>query len=235
MFKSVIALGLMAWTAAAEGSDCAHRAAREATVDAAGARLVKVDAGAGSLKVEGRPGSSVVVHGTACASRAGVIDQVQVRVRRDGDTVRIETLMPESNWSIGGTAAWLDLVVEVPSSLDVDVHDGSGSLEIAGVGAARVEDGSGEIHIRDVERDVEVRDGSGEIEIRGVGGSVEIPEDGSGSIEVDGVRGDVRVDDDGSGSISVHDVGGDFTVRHDGSGGIEQHDVRGRVSIPHHR
>src|SRR5262245_43558857 len=131
MWKSgAMAMGLLAWIAAAAAAgDCPHRAERQAAVDAAGARLVKVEAGAGSLRVEGRSGASVAAHGTACASRSTMLDQVQLRASRHGDTVLVKTDLPENNWSFGG-GAWLDLVVEVPSDVAVEVEDGSGSAEI---------------------------------------------------------------------------------------------------------
>jgi hypothetical protein len=235
MSKSwVVALGLVLWAAApARADDCSgHRAPREARVDASGARVAKLEAKAGSLRVEGRAGATaVVVHGTACASRASLLDGIQVVARREGDAVRVEAVIPENSWLTGGSAH-LDLVIEVPAGLALDIQDGSGTAEILGAGSVRIEDGSGSLSIRDVAGDVHVRDGSGEIEIHGVEGSVTIEDDGSGSIEVEGVKGSVVVRNDGSGSISVRDVSGDFSVRHDGSGGIEHHDVRGRVDLP---
>ena len=231
-----MALGILAWAAAsAAAGDCPHRAPREATVDAAGARVAKVEARAGSLRVAGRAGATAVsVRGNACADRAGLLDDVQLRVERVGDSVEVEAVFPENSWFSGGSA-WLDLVIEVPAGLAVEVVDGSGEAEIVSVASVRVEDGSGGLTIRDVTRDVQVRDGSGEISVEGVGGSVTIDEDGSGGIEVTGVKGNVLVRNDGSGGISVKDVGGDFTVRNDGSGGIEHDAVRGRVSVPRRR
>jgi hypothetical protein len=234
--KAAVAIGLLAGCAAAARADeCPHQAAREATVPAGGARVVRIQAGAGALKIQGRAGSdAVVVHGKACAGRASLVDDVQVKTSQEGDAVVVEAVIPESTWLSGG-GAWLDLVIEVPAHLAVDASDGSGSAEIAGVGALTVEDGSGELTIRDVAREVRIRDGSGSIEIQGVGGSVTVDVDGSGSIDARQVKGSVVVKNDGSGSIAVADVGGDFSVRRDGSGGIEHHDVRGQVSIPDKR
>jgi hypothetical protein len=228
-----LTLGILAWAAAsAAAGDCPHKAPREATVEAGGARVARVEAGAGALRVEGRAGATaVVVRGTACASRDGLLDDIQVRAERQGDIVQVKTDFPENSWFSGGSA-WLDLVIEVPAGLAVEVVDGSGEAEIASVASVRVKDGSGELRIRDVTRDVHVRDGSGEVSIEGVGGSVTVDEDGSGGIEVSGVKGNVLVRNDGSGGISVRDVGGDFSVRNDGSGGIEHDGVRGRVSVP---
>ncbi|HEX6066255.1 MAG TPA: hypothetical protein VFZ04_18615, partial [Longimicrobiales bacterium] len=46
--------------AAQDAGQCRHEAERSATVDASGARRLLVRAGAGSLRIEGRPGLSAV-------------------------------------------------------------------------------------------------------------------------------------------------------------------------------
>jgi hypothetical protein len=221
--------------ASAGWGDCENQAARQERLDGAGLRTVRVKAGAGSLRVEGRPGAvSVDAHGTACASRESLLEEVQIRARRSGDVATIETDIPErSNW-LGGGEARLDLVVEVPAGVSVEIEDGSGSMDVKGVAAAAIRDGSGELVVDSVEGEVRITDGSGGITVRDAG-SVVIEEDGSGGIDISNVRGNVTVRDDGSGSIDVHDVGGDFTVEDDGSGGITHDAVHGRVRIPSRR
>jgi len=245
-------LTLLAASAPARASlwdwECDQKAPREATVNAAGARQVRVIARAGELKIHGRDGASAVaVHGTACASNESRLADVKLVAERRGDVVYIEAAVPEDGW-FGGQGA-LDLDIEVPMSIALDVDDGSGSADIENVASLKIEDGSGDLAIDDVRGDVTVEDGSGSLDIDKVGGqvrirdgsgeiivreagSVLIDEDGSGGVELTGVHGNVVVRDDGSGSISVRDVGGDFTVEDDGSGSIDHHDVRGRVRIP---
>ena len=212
--------------------DCGHEARREERIEAAGVKTLRVIARAGSLRVDGQAGAgAIAVHGTACASRESVLEGIQVKVSRSGSEATVEAVIPESfNW-LGGGEARLDLVLEVPPGVALEVEDGSGSIEIRHVAAAAVQDGSGEMMIEDVAGEVRITDGSGAIEVRGAG-SVVIDEDGSGSISVSGVRGNVLVRDDGSGSISVREVAGDFTVEDDGSGGISHVAVHGRVRIP---
>ncbi len=231
----------------AVADDCDHRAPREDTLDAAGVKLIEIDAGAGFLRVEGVKGSEVKVVGEACASSSSLLEDTQLTVRRSGDRIRVIAEIPESSW--GRSTARLDLDIEVPSGVAVEIDDGSGEIEVRGVASANIDDGSGEIEVSDIAGDLEIEDGSGEIDIEGVGGevrisdgsgeievrsvgSVLIEEDGSGEIDIEGVDGDVMVRSDGSGSISVRDVEGDFTVRRDGSGGIDHRAVAGRVEIP---
>jgi hypothetical protein len=244
---AVAALGLTAAGARAD-DECAHKARRDADVDARGATGVRVVAVAGSLRIEGREDlAQVRVRGEACASTVGMLEKIELVAVREGATVRVEARIPEERWGWGN--ARLDLALEVPSSTAVTADDGSGSAEITGVASLRMEDGSGGLQVHDVAGNVVLDDGSGDIELRNVGGEVRVEDgsgdvravqvgslvvesDGSGSIDARDVRGSVRVDDDGSGSIEVEGVGGDFVVRHDGSGGIRYSDVRGTVRVP---
>ena len=225
------ALGLAGTASAAY--DCEHEARREEKIDAAGVKTLRVIARAGSLRIDGQAGAAAIaVHGTACASRESALDDIQLKVHRSGSEATVEAVIPEaSNWLFGGGDARLDLALEVPQGVALEVEDGSGSIEIRHVAAAEVKDGSGEMVIEDVSGEVRITDGSGGIEVRQAG-SVVIDEDGSGSINVSGVRGNVLVKDDGSGSISVREVAGDFTVEDDGSGGISHTAVHGRVRVP---
>lgn len=227
--------------------DCDYEAQREATIDAAGASLIEIEAHAGSLVVEGREGlGQVEARGKACASRESLLDDVRIVTRRSGDRVRIIADVPESRFF---DQAHLDLEVVVPAGVPLRIEDGSGEMRVRAVAGAEIVDGSGEIDVEGVHGDLAIDDGSGSIRVREVtgevriedgsgeifvrrAGSVLIEEDGSGSIDIADVDGDVTVRDDGSGSIDVADVGGDFTVRDDGSGGIHHHGVAGSVSLP---
>jgi hypothetical protein len=234
--------------AATTQSDCDHTAPRSAVVNAQGATRVRVDARAGSLRIEGKPGiREVRITGVACTDRRGLLDDIRLIADRQGGEVRVVAELPER--VMNGNAR-LDLVIEVPESLPLDVKDSSGGIEIRRVASLRLEDGSGEIEIEEVagdlriddnsgeirvlrvRGDVRVSDGSGAIRIDEVGGSVLIDEDGSGEIVIQDVAGSVRVERDGSGGIRVERVRGDFTVDRDGSGGISHREVGGAVRIP---
>src|SRR5882724_7731565 len=229
-----------------------YTAPRNALVDAAGAKTVEVDAAAGILRVEGKPGlRQVQVTGTARASSQGLLNQIKLIAERRGDLVFIKADMPENggwrdyNWSVG-----LDLVILVPQGINTDISDGSGDTKIFNVGAleasdgsgdfsvdgaagsVRIKDGSGNLSIENVGGDVTVDDGSGDINVRNVSGSFTVESDGSGGIYATDVRGSVVVQNDGSGEIEVNKVGKDFRVESKGSGSIDYADVSGRVDIP---
>ena len=238
----------LVWAGATTAEDCDYTADRDETIDAAGAELVEIDASAGFLRVHGSEGASQIqVLGEACASSEGLLEDIRLIARRSGDRVQIVADIPENRW--GRSTARLDLTVELPSGVEVEIDDGSGEIEVRGVASADIDDGSGEIEVRDIAGDLQIDDGSGEIHVNDVGGevrisdgsgeidlrrvgSVVIEDDGSGEIDIEEVYGDVMVRSDGSGSISVRDVDGDFTVRRDGSGDIDHEAVAGLVSVP---
>lgn len=207
---------------------------RNATVPASGATVLKIDARAGLLRVTGRTDiTEVRVRGTARASSKSLLADIKLEAERRGDEVTVRAVMPEMDDCCGwNREALLDLVIEVPAKLAVDIDDTSGDLTVESVAAkVRIDDKSGNIRVRDT-GDVWIRDTSGGIDIRGVKGSVDIEEDSSGEIEVDDVTGSVHVGRDSSGSIDVSRVGGDFVVDHDGSGSIDYDQVKGKVDIP---
>lgn len=228
---------------------------RNAVVNASGIRAVRVEAGAGILRVEGKAGiSQVQVKGTAWASSERILRDIKLVAERRGDEIFIKSEMPDNDSWFGSDnwSAALDLTIEVPEGLDADVTDGSGAVEIHGVGALEAEDGSGEFEvdgaksvrvtdgsgnlvIKNVSGDVRVRDGSGDITARNVSGSFTVESDGSGGIFATDIQGSVIVEHDGSGEINASRVGRDFIVQSKGSGEITYDGVKGRVDIPDRR
>jgi hypothetical protein len=230
---------------------CAYGVERRVEVDASATELLRLRAGAGALAVSGREGiDRVEAVGMACASDEALLHDLTLSLERvDGDIV----LSAHYPRSVGGRSrgeyARIDLAVEVPRGMPVDLDDSSGGLEVSGTGALRIDDSSGSIHVRDVLGTVLIDDSSGSIELRGISGNVSVDDgsgeidlrdiegavtirDGSGSVRVVGTGSDVVVERDGSGSIEVRDVSGDFSVLADGSGSIRHSGVAGAVQIP---
>ena len=219
-------VGLGCINAQVWGGGCDEKEPRTASVDAAGAALVRVQGEAGWLKIRGAEGaSSVEVDGEACASSQKRLDEIKLVAERRGEEVVIEADLPDG-W--GGGA--LDLDITVPADLPIVARDGSGAVEIRGVASLELRDGSGGVEIEDVAGDVRVQDGSGGLEISNVDGSVTVS-DGSGGIEIRQVGADVLVERDGSGGIRVTDVGGDLIVERDGSGGVDYERIAGDTRV----
>lgn len=234
------------------GDRCSWDTTREATVSAAGIRLLAIAAGSGELRVEGEPGlEEVVIVGHACASREEDLDELRVTVEDVGsDGLEIVTHYPdEERWTGSDRTARIDLTVRMPLGMAVEIEDSSGEMTVSGTGPLRIDDSSGSIRVSRVEGDLRIDDSSGDLEVVDVAGHVEI-DDGSGGLEVRDVQGvvrlrdssgdidvadvdqDVLIESDGSGGIDVREVGGDFVVERDGSGGIRHSGVRGSVDIP---
>lgn len=230
-------------------------APRSGSVNAAGATTIRISARAGYLHIQGRPGlTEVRAQGTARASDDDVLKQVQLVVKRSGNVVEVTVVTPDQNggWfhnAMNNYSASLDLTVEVPVTIPLDVDDGSGDTIIRGTGALQFRDGSGDMDIdgvtgnltiddgsggiiaRNIRGKVTVTDGSGDVKLSNVG-PVEIVSDGSGGLYIDHVTGNVMIGSDGSGDIDVSSVNGDFTVRSKGSSSIHSQDVKGKVDIP---
>ena len=229
------------------GIDCNFDENFSEVIAVSGADRLDVLADAGDLEIRGRSGlNEIRVRGTACAEDLDDIDDIDVVVQRSGSTVRVFGLVPSG----AVLDARLDLIIEVPDWMLVDIQHDAGDIEVNNVsgvairddgGNIRVEnifgdvdinDDSGTIWIRDVDGDVFLLDESGDIDARLIGGSVLIEEDASGNITLENVDQDVVIVEDGSGDIVVDDVGGDFTVEFDSSGNIVFRNVRGIVSVP---
>ena len=188
---------------------CKVKEPRNASVDAAGARLVRVQGAAGWLQIRGVNGaSSVEIDGEACAANQSDLGGIKLIAERRGDEVLVEAVFPDK-WRGDGA---LDLDIAVPADLPIVARDGSGAVEVRGVASLELRDGSGEVEIEDVAGDVRIQDGSGSIDVSNVDGSVTVS--------------------DGSGGIRVRDVGGDFVVERDGSGGISSERIAGATRVP---
>lgn len=231
--------------------ECRFSAPREAVLDAVDAASISVSAGAGSMRVEGRAGlRQARIRGTACASDRDLLDEIRLTASRVGAELRIHVNDEDLDLR-SRQYARLDVVIEVPENIAAEIEDGSGELDVAGVGDLTIIDGSGEITLDDITGNVEIEDGSGEIRVNSVRGGLRI-EDGSGEIELFDVGGPVVIHDgsgdvtvtkvardltisDSSGSIEIDEVGGNFTVRSDSSGDIDFRRVNGTVSVPRTR
>src|SRR3954468_20255310 len=98
-----------------------YSAPRNAVVDASGAKSVEVEAAAGSLRVEGKPGlRQVQVTGTAWSSSQQMLSRIRLIAERRGDVVFIKADIPENDesWYRNNYSAALDLVIEVPQGMD---------------------------------------------------------------------------------------------------------------------
>ncbi|MDX1996355.1 MAG: hypothetical protein SF066_01445 [Thermoanaerobaculia bacterium] len=203
-------------------TDCSKTAHRAARLELAGVSRIVLDTGAGELLVTGRADTTVLeAEGTACAGTEARLDDLQIFHEKRGEVLHLWTdRSQEPQIRIGWVedSGRLDLTVQVPSNLPIDIDDGSGGTVIKSVSTLRLEDGSGDLDLADLRGDVTIEDGSGSLTLVGADGNVRI-EDGSGEVAITGVKGDV-VAEDGSGDLTIRQVGGAVTITEDGSGEI---------------
>ena len=245
----LLALTLTATPAGAWDIDCRFAADRKATIDSAGVERVEVYARAGDLAVRPGAGAKVVASGQACASHERYLEQTQVRMRREGEVLQVVVQVPEDMKGIGIFYATLDLTVEVPADLPVQVTDSSGDVTIDGARVVRVTDSSGDVEARRLPADIEIDDSSGDIRVVESAGRVKVVDssgdivvrgarevlvqsDSSGDIVLEKIAGSVRIESDSSGDLTIAGVGGSVEVLSDSTGAVRVSAVKGTVKLP---
>src|ERR1041385_201521 len=163
MLNAILALTLFSSTAT-----------RTASTPASGVTKVVIIARAGSLDVKGENGvTEIRAKGEAEASSDDVLKKMQLVATRSGSTVTIEAQIPEdSSWI--GSSPTLGFEVTEPAGMAVTIKDGSGSMTVKNIGELDITDGSGSIDIDGVTGNVRISDGSGGVEIERVNGNVTI-------------------------------------------------------------
>lgn len=242
------------------GLAAAHAAqSRETlTLAADGLKTLRIDCGAGYLKVQGVDGLAQI-EVTAVVNVRGIADSELAAFKKeyvkltlkmnDGQAELIAGVDSESLWDKlfgGAPEVRIDLDVRLPRRLALDIDDGSGEVDVRDCdGRVQINDGSGDIRLTLIKGQVEIEDGSGQIELSRIAGRVQI-EDGSGDIELDDAGNDVEIDDgsgqidlkgvlgsvtidDGSGDIVIDGVEKDVTIEEAGSGGVSIRNVKGKV------
>ena len=255
-FWALVLAGLLLYQFSSEVSAdwCKFQKDIDLTLDLSASEVLAIFAVAGDLDVVGVAGSDqAVISGKACASKESWLEESSVSTK-SGKQAEIIVNLPKTDggWiSFGSNYARLDLRVEVPQELALEVTDSSGDMFLKNIADVQIRDSSGDIEVEHARATVSIRDSSGDIDIdqaegdltiesdssgdinaNDINGSVLVISDSSGDIDVSHVSDDVVVERDSSGDIIASDVGGDFRVLKDGSGGIRSNNVAGEVQIP---
>lgn len=200
-----------------------------------GIETLVINCGAGSLKLRGVPkGDKIKI--TAQIEGENLSDaefkelirnSVQISLQKKA---KISILQSDLKLPANPDQdARINLNIEIPETINVDIIDGSGSISVRALQAnVRIDDDTGSIKIKNVVGEVSIGDSSGSIAIEEIVGNVFVT-DGSGSIAIESIQGDLNVKD-GSGKIKIVDIDGNVTVS-DGSGSIEIQDIEKNVLI----
>jgi hypothetical protein len=227
------ALGAVLLAGSAQASDCKYEKAIDVTLDLAGSELLSVAAAAGDLTITGRAGSAEAkVRGKVCVSEEEWLSETEV-VTEGGRNASIAVSLPDtSGWGlVFNRYAYVDLDIEVPADLALDIRDSSGDVEVHGTGPVAIHDSSGDLELADVNGGTVLKDSSGDIELQRIGGDVTVRQDSSGDIHGRDVRGSVLIEHDSSGDIRFEQVSGDYVVERDSSGDIAADTIGGAFRV----
>ncbi len=198
---------------------------KELTQNASSIETLVIDSGSGSLSVIGADVDEVSVQATIHSKKYDNLEELKQVFNEDmifsldqkGSKIILKSIQAKKIFSNPNIA--IDLKVTVPNSLNLNIDDGSGSMNIDNIlGNVEIDDGSGSMTISNLGSHLKVDDGSGSLDIDNVSGDIVI-DDGSGSVVIKSVSGNVTIDD-GSGSITVSDLTGEFKLIDGGSGSI---------------
>lgn len=246
---------LLAPFAAFAASPCKYEAPRNLQLDLAGVRAVQIEVHGQDLHLSGSNSvKGLVLTGRACASDQAMLDDLQVTQRREGDQLLID-IGGNSNHSsfnlFGSSYSGIEVSVQLPPSMPVNVSVGSGDADVSGIQQLKSSVGSGDLHVRQLSGQLTASVGSGDIDATDIGsldlgsvgsgdfkaadikGDVKVGSIGSGDVVLRKVGGSVRADTLGSGDLTVSDVAGDLSLGAKGSGDVNHSGVKGKVSVPH--
>ena len=189
-----------------------------------GIQLLDITARAGDLKIEGSSRDDIRLTARLCSNEDEALARMDVVDTRDGDTLRISAQIPWGEDDFDPRYAYIDLSLQVPEQLLIDLRDSSGDIDIRGAAVRHLQDSSGDIELENGRTDLTLLDTSGEIRIKRHRGSLTIT-DSSGDMHGEDIQGPVRVLSDSSGDIDFRKISGSVTIDRDSSGDIDLREV----------
>ena len=174
---------------------------------------------------------NLAVVGTPDPEIAVVVELTTTRTSTSKDDKARDSLHLELRPDGGGeakAAVWLDGIANyaidvalfLPRSLELSLIDEDGEVHVENVASLDLDDGKGDVEIAGITGEATLIDGDGNLKVQGVGGDLTI-DDGDGDIKVEDVTGVVTIND-GSGDIKVvnatkvkveSDTSGEVTVK----------------------
>lgn len=211
----------------------------EFTLDAEQVQTVRIDSDAGNVRIVGVDGlEQVEVKAEIKTIDRTVNPEKAISFEQSSDQIAIQASSFEAYGSGWNDPMRINMTIRLPSDIALNVKQGSGDLKIYNIDKElTVDDKSGSLKIDSIGGDVVVEDSSGNIEINHVKGTLTI-EDGSGDMDLVDIKGPVAIED-GSGriflkqvesSVKVEDGSGDFIAKNIG-GQITMDDGSGNIKI----
>lgn len=196
---------------------------RELTLDSQDLQGLIAETGAGSLEIIGVEGlTQIKLVADIYSNKDSNDSKLILTLEKKANKAKLKADFEQNGFN--NYSSYIDLKLQVPANLALDIDDGSGAILISKMTAdINVKDGSGELIINGG-NNVSIDDGSGDIEVSKISGNLTI-DDGSGAIKVTDIRGNIAIDD-GSGNIEVANVQSAVTIT-DGSGNINVFNTKG--------
>lgn len=220
---------------------------KDLTIDAQALTAMEIEAGAGSLIIRGDDNITEIKVTADIYTDRKHQDAYELTLDKSGKTGYLVAKNYKTSGFWNGNSPHINVVVTMPTSLALDVNDGSGDMKISNIssdlyindgsgdievtnigGSLNIKDASGGMEISNIGNRTNINDGSGEIEISHINGTLDIV-DGSGEIDVEYIEGNLLIDD-GSGTIHASNINGDAKID-DGSGDLTVKQVTGIITI----
>ncbi|MGG3885670.1 DUF4097 family beta strand repeat-containing protein [Brevibacillus panacihumi] len=200
---------------------------RELELPVSGIEQMEVESGFGDLEIVGDKNASSII-AKASIKRSGNMSEEDIifTLQQEGNTAKL--ILDESK-GLGYRDLDVALTVTVPASLSLLVNDGSGDIQIKDLeGPLTVHDDSGDIEITDVAGELEVYDQSGDMRVTNAS-NIKLIEDESGDIWLKNTAGNIEIHDQ-SGNLQIRNHAGDISIW-DESGDLSIDGVDGDVTI----
>ena len=130
-----------------------------------------LETGAGFLTITGTPGLSAIEVRAEYKCGSGfsgntqrILDNLQLDMEVRDNTFYLKSDR-RGNWN-WGDSGWVDIFINMPAEIGLDINDGSGPISISGITRnIKIKDGSGEIELTRIDGNIQIDDGSGEIRV----------------------------------------------------------------------
>ncbi len=170
-----------------------------------------VDNDSGYIHLHTGSANSIIVQGTRHLQGFGSVNDIQYTYSQNGDTVTIQSHGDMEWFRHLWAEESIDYDITVPTSIDVEVQNGSGQVTLA-----------------DVNGNIDARTGSGSIDGSSLAGTVSLST-GSGNIKASHLKEHALLST-GSGSIDLEGANGDINAQ-TGSGGIDGSNLAGSIQL----
>jgi hypothetical protein len=208
------------------------------TIPASDFAKMKLTLKSGKLSMSGGPSDKIEVsfvkkvYGTDKAKAAKIVDEMDLKQKKDGKTIDIEAVNPlpqVGDYPDGIYGVTYEIAASVPKRLEADIDCKYCISDVSKLaGPLRMDVKYGSTKIDEIEKSLVIDDNYGSLEARKIGGDVDV--NGKyGTLDVEDVAGKMNLDNS-YGTSTIKGVGGDFNADSK-YGQMDLSGVRGNMNI----